>query len=216
MYRIKWAKPSPALVVSMVALFVALGSGAYAAAKIDTQDIKKKAVTTPKLDGKAVSKQKIAGKAVTAAKVAKDSIKSAKVQDESLETDDYGPETVTESKLADDAVSTDKLADSAVDNDKLAHPTYSAVVAANGNLVRANGVDSSARLGQGLYETRFGTDLSQCTWVAQIGSPDGVPVASGEISTSLRSPGDSQGLLHIVNGSNGVVQDRPFHLLVYC
>lgn len=103
-----------------------------------------------------------------------------------------------------------------VENEDLANPLYSAVVAASGNLVRGNGVSSSTRLATGLYETRFDTDLSGCSWVAQIGSPTGVPVASGEISTSLRSPGDSEGLLHIVNNSNGVVADKPFHVLVYC
>ena len=41
--------PSPALVISLIALFVALGSGAYAASKIGTSDLKRNAVTTPKL-----------------------------------------------------------------------------------------------------------------------------------------------------------------------
>ena len=48
MSNLKW-RPSPALVISLVALFVALAGGAYAATKIDTSDIKKAAVTGKKL-----------------------------------------------------------------------------------------------------------------------------------------------------------------------
>ncbi len=58
MSRIKRAKPSPALVVSLVALFVALGSGAYAASKIGTKDIKNQAVTGKKLAKNAVKSNK--------------------------------------------------------------------------------------------------------------------------------------------------------------
>ena len=38
-----WTAPSPALMISLIALFVALGSGAYAASKIRTKDIKDEA-----------------------------------------------------------------------------------------------------------------------------------------------------------------------------
>ena len=52
--------PSPALVISLLALFVALGSGAYAASKIGTSDLKKNAVTTPKIAKNAVKSNKVA------------------------------------------------------------------------------------------------------------------------------------------------------------
>jgi hypothetical protein len=87
-------RPSPALVVSMIALFVALGSGAYAASKIDTQDIKKKAVTGPKID--------------------KDAIKSGKVKNGKLKGKDLADETISESKLGEGVVTTDKIQDAAV------------------------------------------------------------------------------------------------------
>jgi hypothetical protein len=119
-------------------------------------------------------------------------------------------------QLKQNPVEEQQIADGAVTNDQLANPIYSAVVAADGTLARGVGATSSERLATGLFVTRFDRDLSGCSWVAQIGAPAGVPVASGEISTSLRSPADSEALLHIVNGSNGVVADKPFHVLVYC
>ncbi|HEX3240872.1 MAG TPA: hypothetical protein VHR18_12165 [Solirubrobacterales bacterium] len=61
---------SPASCLAMVALFVALGGGAYAAAgKIGTPDIKNGAVTKVKIKKEAVTNAKIKNDAVTGAKV---------------------------------------------------------------------------------------------------------------------------------------------------
>ena len=102
-------RPSPALVISLLALFVALGSGAYAANKIGTNQIKNKAVTTGKLRGKAVTTGKLAGKAVTTGKLAGQAVGANKLKDSA----------VGESKLGQSAVGTDKIADGAVTNSKL-------------------------------------------------------------------------------------------------
>jgi hypothetical protein len=65
---------SPALVISVIALFVALGSGAYAGLKlgknaVKTKSIKNGAVTEPKIADGAVSSGKLANGAVTADKL---------------------------------------------------------------------------------------------------------------------------------------------------
>jgi hypothetical protein len=52
-------RPSPALVVALVALFVGLGGGAYAAKKIGTKNIKNSAVTGKKIANNAVTSKKI-------------------------------------------------------------------------------------------------------------------------------------------------------------
>jgi len=102
-------RPSPALVISLLALFVALGSGAYAANKVGTNQIKNKAVTTSKLRGKAVTTGKLAGKSVTTGKLAGQAVGANKLKEAA----------VSESKLGQSAVATDKIADSAVTNSKL-------------------------------------------------------------------------------------------------
>lgn len=61
--------PSPAMVVAVAALVVALGGSAWAVSKIGTSQIKNKAVTTPKLRNGAVTAPKIANRAVTARKI---------------------------------------------------------------------------------------------------------------------------------------------------
>jgi hypothetical protein len=58
MSRTKGSNPSPALVIALIALFVALGSGAYAASKIGTKDLKNEAVTGKKLAKNAVKSSK--------------------------------------------------------------------------------------------------------------------------------------------------------------
>ncbi len=61
---------SPASCLAMVALFVALGGGAYAAAgKIGTPDIKNGAVTKVKIKKEAVTNAKVKNDAITGAKV---------------------------------------------------------------------------------------------------------------------------------------------------
>jgi hypothetical protein len=93
------AKPSPALVISLIALFVALGSGAYAASKIRTQDIRDEAVTGKKL--------------------AKNAVKSSKTKDGGLKGKDLKDETISESKIGEMAVTTPKLSDGAVTTPKI-------------------------------------------------------------------------------------------------
>jgi hypothetical protein len=71
MRRMRLKAPSPALVVSLVALFVALGGGSYAlaAATIGTAQLKNKAVTNAKLAPNSVGTAKIRSGAVTASQI---------------------------------------------------------------------------------------------------------------------------------------------------
>jgi len=72
-------RPSPALVVSFVALFVALAGGAYAATKIDTGDIRKGAVTGKKLAKNAVNSNKVKDASLTGGDLADGAISGSKL-----------------------------------------------------------------------------------------------------------------------------------------
>jgi hypothetical protein len=76
MRRVSFGRPSPAMIVACLALFVAIGGGAYAAAKIDTEDLKREAVTGPK-----IAKRTIKGN-----RVASDTLKGSKIQEDTLGT----------------------------------------------------------------------------------------------------------------------------------
>ncbi len=69
MPKIRAKKPSPSLVISILALFVALGGSAYAASKVGTKDIKNKAITAAKIKKNAITTAKIKNEAVTGAKI---------------------------------------------------------------------------------------------------------------------------------------------------
>jgi hypothetical protein len=69
MSKLRGKRPSPALVISILALFVALGGSAYAAKKIGTKEIKANAITTGKIKKNAVTTSKIKNEAVTGAKI---------------------------------------------------------------------------------------------------------------------------------------------------
>jgi hypothetical protein len=74
MSRVSWRRPSPALVISVLALFVALGGSAYAASKIGTNDIKANAITAGKIKKNAITTAKIKKDAVTGAKIKESSL----------------------------------------------------------------------------------------------------------------------------------------------
>jgi hypothetical protein len=59
MMRIRGLRPSPGVLIGAIALVFALTGGAYAASKIQTNDIAKKAVTGPKIAKDAVKGGKI-------------------------------------------------------------------------------------------------------------------------------------------------------------
>jgi hypothetical protein len=99
MSNLRFKKPSPAMVIAVIALFIGLSGAAYAGNKIGTNQIKGKAVTTGKLAGKAVTNGKLAGQAVKSGKLANGAVTDSKLGDGS----------VTSSKLSDESVKSDEL-----------------------------------------------------------------------------------------------------------
>jgi hypothetical protein len=82
-------RPSHATAIAYLALFIALGSGAYAATQlpknsVGSKQLKKKAVTTAKLKDGAVTSPKLGNGAVTTAKIADNAVTGAKVDESSL------------------------------------------------------------------------------------------------------------------------------------
>jgi hypothetical protein len=73
-------RPSPALVVSLIALFVSISGISWAAATIGTNDIKNGAVTKKKLHKNAVTSKKIKDGAVNGAKVKDHSLTGADIR----------------------------------------------------------------------------------------------------------------------------------------
>ncbi len=116
-------RPSPALVISCVALFLALTGSALAVGiaknsvrsaqivdgSVRTIDLRDNAVNAPKIAPNAVGSEEIAENAVESAEVAQDtltnqdlgaaSVTSSEVADQSLTASDLGPNSVAASEL---------------------------------------------------------------------------------------------------------------------
>ena len=117
-------RPSPALVISLIALFVSVSGVAWAAATIGTNDIKNGAVTTQKLHNNSVNTQKIVDGAVTAPKLHNNAVTNTKI----------GLGAVSAAKLQNNAVNAPKIASGAVGASELGPVvtrTNSIVVPAN-------------------------------------------------------------------------------------
>jgi hypothetical protein len=90
------------------------------------------------------------------------------------------------------------------------------VVSSNGTLDRGKGVVSSARFGgAGAYEVIFDRDVTECSWVASIGTGDTTETPRGFLRTALRN-GNTSGVFVGTYTTANVANDRAFHLRLSC
>ena len=106
-------------VISMIALFVALGGASYAAVtlpknSVGPKQIKKRAVRGKHINKNAVSTAKIQGNAVNGGKVANGSLTGDDLADGSVGTGDLGDGSVNGAKLGDNSVGSGKITDGSV------------------------------------------------------------------------------------------------------
>ena len=86
MRRVSFGRPSPAMVIACLALFVAIGGGAYAAARIDTQDIKSEAVTGSKIAKRTIKSSRIANDNLKGQKLRDNTVRGEKIDEGTLGT----------------------------------------------------------------------------------------------------------------------------------
>jgi hypothetical protein len=99
MQEARTRRPSPALVVSMLALVIALSGVAYAGTQlpinsVGTKQIQNGAVTSPKLHNGAVATAKLHNGAVTTAKIKNGTVTASKIADDAIGASALG--TITE------------------------------------------------------------------------------------------------------------------------
>ncbi len=173
MRTFRLGRPSPALVISIVALIVALGGTSYAAFSVPknsvgSKQLRKSAVTTKKIANGAVTDVKIGRGAVTSAKIANATITGKQINLGKLGT----VPTATSASHASDA---DALGGSPA----AAYQTKIlwARVGPSGTLTAGSGATSSGQLvgttGKlipGQYEVDFDRQVTNCAYEATIGS----------------------------------------------
>jgi hypothetical protein len=110
------------------------------------------------------------------------------------------------------SVNADRL--DGLDSSAFARPMW-ATINADGTIARAAQVASSVRIGSGSYGVIFNRDITQCAYIATLGSPGGGTPAAGFIVTALRA-GTTNGVFVGTYSMAGAFVDSSFHLQVSC
>lgn len=161
-------RPSPALVISCIALLMALAGSAYAAGlgkntvrspqivdgTVRTVDLHDGAVTAPKISPGAVGTEQLAESAVTSAKVADGSLTGADITDGSLTGADVADHSLSASDIAPHAIGAGQLANVTLRSN-------SATVAKGGfGTVSVNCAEGEQVISGGAQPGHFGTEMT--------------------------------------------------------
>jgi hypothetical protein len=183
--------PSPALVIACIALFAALGGGAYAAAT--------GSVTTREILNGTIRNEDFKDGTLRGQEFKRDSLGGGAIKEQALDGSKL-PEVASAARA--------RVADQATGL------TLQAVVGADGARGAARGVVSSAKLDVGRYQVIFDRDVRACVYAATLVAEAAAPV-TGQIAVAPLS-GNANGV-HVSTASNGgAYADRAFHLLVSC
>ena len=116
-------RPSPALIVSCVALFLALTGSALAVGiaknSVRSAQIVNGAVRTVDLRDDAVNAAKVAPDSIGSEEIAENAVESPEVAPEALTSQDLGAASVTSSEVADQSLTSDDLGPNSVGSSEL-------------------------------------------------------------------------------------------------
>ncbi len=165
MDRIMRARPTPSMVISMIALFVALSGTAVALDGSNTvfsDDIVNGEVGTADLATGAVATADLATGAVTVSKLGANSVNSAAVLDESLLGIDIAEGGIGAAEIAPGAVGGSEVADSSLTGAEIADESLldgDDIAGITGGDINTSSLDGNDVAGNGLT----GTDISEST-----------------------------------------------------
>lgn len=188
--RTRSYRPSPALVISCVALFLALAGTAFAATvaknSVRSAQIVDGAVRTVDLGANAVKAEKIAPDAVGSEEIAENAVSSPEVAQDSLTSQDLGAASVTSSEVAGQSLGADDLGPDSAGSSEIqagavraselgpiiAVTNNSAVAAGANGSVTANCPAGTTVISGGAQPANFGVELTSTLrngngWLAQ-------------------------------------------------
>ncbi len=218
-------RPSPALVISCLALFLALAGSALAAktASIGSRQIVNGSIRTVDLRDNAVNSRKIADATISADDLGTDSINSDEIAKDAVNSDEIAENAVTSSEVAPDSLTAGDLAPNSVGSSEVADQSLTA------DDLGPNSVGSSELQAGSVRASELGTiiQVSNSTGIAANSSggvsvqcPAGTTVISGgaqpanfgvEMTSSLRS---GNGWLYQAKNNNGAASTLT--VFAYC
>lgn len=127
-------RPSPAIVISCLALFLALTGSAFAVgvgkntvrsaqivdSTVRTIDLRDNAVSSPKIADAAVTAADLGTDSVGSDEIAKDAVKSEEIADNAVTTTEVAPDSLTAGDLAANSVTSSEVADESLGANDLA------------------------------------------------------------------------------------------------
>lgn len=174
------ARLSYANVISTLALFLALGGTAYAAATIGSGAI---------IDNSIRSQDIRDGAGVRSADIVDNTIASGDIHDGAIASGDILDETIASNDVQDGAIATGDIQDGTIASEDIQDGTIAASDMASGvvtprlfgvfngddgSLARGQGISSSSRFSTGLYFVTFNRDVSNCVLFSSVSSIDSV------------------------------------------
>lgn len=124
-------RPSPAMAISVVALFLALAGTAFAAPKflvrsaqivdgtVRTVDLRDNAVNSPKIADAAVTADDLGTDSVGSDEIAKDAVKSDEIADNAVTSSEVAPDSLTAGDLASNSVTSPEIADQTINSNDI-------------------------------------------------------------------------------------------------
>jgi hypothetical protein len=218
-------RPSPAVVISCLALFLALTGSALAVGKntVRSGQIVNGTVRTVDLRDNAVTSPKIADATVSALDLGTDSVGSDEIAKDAVNTDEITKDAVNSDEIAKDAVKADEIAPEAVASSEVANQSLTQ------DDLGPNSVGSSELQAGSVRASELGTiiQVSNSTGIAagasggvSVQCPAGTTVISGgaqpanfgvEMTSSLRS---GNGWLYQAKNNNGAASTLT--VFAYC
>lgn len=196
-------RPSPAVVISCVALFLALTGSALAAnASIGSRQIVNGSVRTVDLRDSAVQSAKIADATVTADDLGTDSVKSDEIAENAVASPEVAPDSLTAGDLAANSVGSSEVADQSLTANDLGPDSVGS------SELQAGSVRAS-ELGTIIQVSNSTAIAANSTNGVSVQCPAGTTVISGgaqpanfgvEMTSSLRS---GNGWLYQAKNNNG-------------
>jgi hypothetical protein len=207
-------RPSPALVVGCMALFLALtGSALAAKATIGSNQIVNGSVRTVDLRDSAVNSAKVADNSITANDLGTDSVGSDEIAKDAVNSDEIAKDAVKSDEIAENAVTSSKVADQSLTQDDLGPDSVGS------SEIQAGAVRSS-ELGPIIQVSNSTPIAANTVGSVSVNCPAGTTVISGgaqpanfgvEMTSSLRS---GNGWLYQAKNNNGAASTLT--VFAYC
>ncbi|HEY8810537.1 MAG TPA: hypothetical protein VIM28_11010 [Solirubrobacterales bacterium] len=124
-------RPSPALVISCLALFLALAGSAFAAktasvssrqivdGTVRTVDLRDNAVNSPKIANATVTADDLGPNSVGSDEIAKDAVNSDEIAENAVASSEVAPDSLTAGDLASNSVTSPEIADQTINSNDI-------------------------------------------------------------------------------------------------